>query len=240
MRRCTLLVNSQHDLDPFLRLVFRPAGHRVFVARSHLAALLALVRQRPDLVLANLTRSDAKGAALVRMAHWFDIPVLVLLPRPDVGGAEYALAVDADDYVSAPFRLEELRLRADALMRIGEKCKSGYAATSAASPSGPTRRAARQNGAALGRTTRLGPVEFSIVSWLAESGATQVERSQIIASAWGEGIREGNHLLDFTLARLQAKIGFDPSLVRLPVLEENRALFTAAGLAPFGGEVGRE
>ena len=240
MRRCTLLVNSQQDLDPFLRLVFRPAGHHLFVARSHLAALLALVRQRPDLVLANLTRSDAKGAALVRMAHWFDTPVLVLLPRPDAGGAEFALSVDADDYVSAPFRLEELRLRAEALMKIREKCRSGYAAVLAASRSGAAPNGARRSGTALGRGTRLGPVEFSIVSCLAQSGAKDVERSQIIASAWGDGIREANHLLDFTVARLQAKIGFDPSLIRLPALEENRPRFTTSALASMDAEVGRE
>ena len=80
---------------------------------------LALLDQKPDLVILDLGLPDIQGHELLRMIRARDerIPIVVLSSRGDEAGKVQALDLGADDYVTKPFGMEELLARMRAALR---------------------------------------------------------------------------------------------------------------------------
>ncbi len=82
------------------------------------AALRAWDAQRPDLLVLDLGLPDADGTTVVRrIRRDGTTPILILSARGDEPDKVAALELGADDYVTKPFGLEELRARVTALLR---------------------------------------------------------------------------------------------------------------------------
>ena len=73
---------------------------------------------RPDLILLDLGLPDGDGSTLIRRVRRdATTPILVLSARDAEHDKVAALEAGADDYVTKPFGLAELRARVGALLR---------------------------------------------------------------------------------------------------------------------------
>ncbi len=93
-------------------------GYRVDDAGDAAEALRRWDAERPDIVLLDLGLPDLDGAAVVRrIRHDATTPILILSARSDERDKVATLEAGADDYVTKPFGMDELRARVGALLR---------------------------------------------------------------------------------------------------------------------------
>src|SRR3982750_2755492 len=94
-------------------------GYAVEAAADGGAALAAVERSAPDLVVLDVALPGVDGLAVCRRlrAKGLALPVLLLTARDAVGDRVAGLDAGADDYLVKPFATDELLARVRALLR---------------------------------------------------------------------------------------------------------------------------
>jgi two-component system response regulator MprA len=111
------------DDDPQLREALTRAleldDYRVATASNGMKALEAVGQQRPDVMVLDVMMPYVGGLDVCRTLRSKKdrLPILVLTARDEVGDRVAGLDAGADDYLTKPFALEELRARLRALLR---------------------------------------------------------------------------------------------------------------------------
>jgi two-component system, OmpR family, response regulator MprA len=111
------------DDDPQLRAALTRAleldGYVVSTASNGAKALEAISHRRPDVMVLDVMMPYVGGLDVCRTLRERKdrLPVLVLTARDEVGDRVAGLDAGADDYLTKPFALEELRARLRALLR---------------------------------------------------------------------------------------------------------------------------
>src|SRR5207302_10636856 len=109
----SLIVDDQRNMRATTALVLREAGYEVIEAESGEAALSRLLAEPFDVVLTDLKMAPLDGIAVLRGA--LDISpttqVLVMTAYGTVESAVAAMQQGAHDYLSKPFKEEELLVR---------------------------------------------------------------------------------------------------------------------------------
>ena len=113
-----LVVEDDAPIRRFLRAALGESGYRVEEALTAAQAHEALVNRPPDLVLLDLGLPDRDGLDLLReLRGWSRVPVIVLSARDREHDKVTALDAGADDYLSKPFGVAELRARMRVALR---------------------------------------------------------------------------------------------------------------------------
>lgn len=106
-----------------LSLVLRDAGHRVRVAINAKIALSAIHTQRPDLAILDISMPDVSGIELCAMLRadprYIDLPVIFLSALDTITDKSDAFDIGGVDYITKPFRPEEILLRVRTHLAIG-------------------------------------------------------------------------------------------------------------------------
>jgi two-component system, OmpR family, response regulator MprA len=114
-----LVVEDDRSVRDARDRALRAQDYDVVTAEDGLAALAAVDRHDPDLVVLDLGLPGVDGLSVCRRlrADGDDRPVLVLTARAEVDDRVTGLDVGADDYLVKPFALDELLARIRALLR---------------------------------------------------------------------------------------------------------------------------
>src|SRR5207237_240469 len=87
-------------------------GLTVVQARDGIEALSLAERERPDIVICDLSMPDVDGFTVCRRlradARTASIPILMLTAHDDAESVKRAFATGADDYLVKPFRRDDL------------------------------------------------------------------------------------------------------------------------------------
>jgi two-component system OmpR family response regulator len=160
MRQTRLLVvEDDPTLRELLAASLRFAGFDVGTAVDGAEALELADREPPELVVLDVMLPDIGGLEVLRrlrQAHGEDLPVLFLTARDTPQDKVDGLSAGGDDYVTKPFRLEELIARIHAVLR----------------------RAGRSTGRAAGAPLAVGDLELDPNAHLVTRGGVRVELSQ--------------------------------------------------------------
>jgi two-component system response regulator PilR (NtrC family) len=115
-----LVVDDERSMRELLSITLRQAGYEVAVAESGGAAIERLRRERFDLIVTDLRMQEPDGMAVLRAAHEHapDTVVVVMTAYASTETAVEAMKLGAYDYVTKPFKLDEIRVTlANALER---------------------------------------------------------------------------------------------------------------------------
>src|SRR5215813_11887309 len=107
-----LVVDDEGPIRKLLRMGLTAHGYEILEAPDGKTSLELLV-QKPDLVILDLGLPDMQGLDLLRTIRTRNesVPIVVLSSRSDEAGKVDALDLGADDYVTKPFGMDELRPR---------------------------------------------------------------------------------------------------------------------------------
>ena len=186
-------------------------GYRIGEAGDVRAAMRSWEAARPDLILLDLGLPDDDGTVLIRrIRRDATTPILVLTARGAEADKVAALELGADDYVTKPFGLPELRARIGALLR-----RAGGAA---ADPGGrivlgPVAiDVARRSVTAAGRPVQLTPREYELLKVMLSQAGRVVTRGRLLRAVWGAAYGDEAHYLHVYVSRLRRKLDeADPS-----------------------------
>lgn len=113
-----LVVDDEPPIRKLLRMGLGSQGYDIREAQNGKTAL-ALLADKPDLVILDLGLPDIDGLELLRRMRQQNegVPIVVLSSRGDEAGKVQALDLGADDYVTKPFGMDELLARIRAALR---------------------------------------------------------------------------------------------------------------------------
>lgn len=205
-----IIVEDEKQIRRFVRSSLEEEGCCVFEAATSAEGLVESGKCKPDLVVLDLGLPDGNGIDFIRdLRGWSDVPILVLSARSHEKDKIEALDVGADDYLTKPFGVGELRARARALLR--RQSRGGEGAMPIVEFGEVTVDLSRRVVTRYGNPVHLTPIEYRLLSvLLANAGKVMTQRS-LLREVWGSSSVERNHYLRIYVGHLRQKLEDDPA-----------------------------
>jgi two-component system KDP operon response regulator KdpE len=204
-----LIVDDEPNIIGAVAPLLRARGYDVLSAMSGRAALEAIDRDKPDLIVLDLGLPDIDGVEVTRrVRETLSVPILVLSARSGERDKVSALDAGADDYVTKPFGAEELLARIRATLRRVENPSP---------PSEPIVRGDlvidRERFRVLrnGEEVRLTPKEFELLTFLVQHAGRVLTHRAILRAIWGSHAVDQPEHLRVLVGSLRKKIEPNPS-----------------------------
>jgi len=207
-----LLIDDSQEMTWLLQRALARDDYEVEVAHSGSEGLRKAYAFQPDLILLDIMMPGMDGwEVLHRLREFSNVPVIMLTA---VGGADktvLGLDIGADDYITKPFEIEELKARVRAILRR------------ASLPASDESRPLRFGGGALvidpashrvtvkGTAIDLTPTEYKLLLYLAYNAGYVLSADQILESVWGPGYEDSPTNVKVYIRRLRQKIEVDPN-----------------------------
>jgi len=200
-----LIVEDEERIVSFLVKGLRAQGYATDVATTG-GEGLALARSGSfDLVILDLGLPDRDGFSVLRelRAHDRRLPVLILTARDDVYDTVTGFEEGANDYVTKPFRFDELLARIRARLR-----DSGLPADITTLEVGDLALDLRTRRARVGeRWVELSAREFALAEYFFRHPGEVLSREQILSSIWGYDFDPLSNVVDVYIGYLRKKLG---------------------------------
>ncbi|HEX6812473.1 MAG TPA: response regulator transcription factor [Planctomycetota bacterium] len=204
-----LLVEDDRAIRTVLRDALQNDGHAVTVAADGDEALAVLRARTFDLLVLDVLLPGPSGLEILQHVRNSDhrTPVLLLTARSSEGDKVLGLELGADDYVTKPFSLRELRTRVRVLLRRVDRTP--------AQPAGRFRLGALDVDldayeVRRGRSVqRLSPTETAMLALLWQERGRVVDRARFLREVWG-GSGISDRTVDTHLLHLRQKLEVDP------------------------------
>ena len=205
-----LIVEDEKLIRRFVRSALEDEGCRVVEAATSAQGLLEAAANKPDLVILDLGLPDGNGIDFIGdLRGWSDVPILVLSARSHESDKIAALDVGADDYLTKPFGVGELRARARALLR--RQSRGGEAASPLVDFGAVRVDLSRRVVTRSGEAVHLTPIEYRLLCvLLANSGKVMTQR-HLLRDVWGAGSVDSAHDLRVYVGHLRQKLEDDPT-----------------------------
>lgn len=197
-----LLVEDDGALRGALRELFEREGYEV-VAAADAAAARSAMAAGADLVVLDVGLPDGDGVALCRAwrAAGVETPVLFLTARDDEIDVVRALDAGGGDYVTKPFRMQEL------LSRIRAQLRRGRGADGALTRGDISVDRARMTAKKDGEPLNLTLTEYKVLLMLM-TGRGVTPRARLLEALWDDGAKYiDDNTLSVHVSRLRDKVG---------------------------------
>ena len=118
-----LAVDDEPDMLTLIKMIIEGySDHQVATTNNPMEVAELLTKERFDLIITDLKMPGMDGMELLELAKKYDKDALILMVTAfgSLESAEEAVAKGAFDYISKPFRKEQLLLAIDKAMRWRE------------------------------------------------------------------------------------------------------------------------
>ena len=201
-----LLVDDEPSIIQLVRVYFEREGFRVQSAGDGEAALEAIARQHPALIVLDVMIPKLDGFEVCRKlrASGDPTPLIMLTARDEDIDKILGLELGADDYLTKPFNPRELMARVKAILRRSDSKKPDDTA--------PIHRAdltilpAAREVRLEKRNLDLRAQEFDLLLTLAEQPGRVFSREQLLQLAWGFDFYGQTRTVDVHIAHLRKKL----------------------------------
>jgi two-component system KDP operon response regulator KdpE len=213
-----LVVEDEPQMRRFLRASLISHGFDLVEATSGKEAVAAATARSPEIILLDLGLPDEDGVALTRQfREWSRTPIIVISARGREADKIEALDAGADDYLTKPFAVGELMARIRVALR---HARQAAGASNPVLEVGPLRvDFSRRHVTVDGRDVHLTPIEYRLLSVLAQSAGRVLTHTQLLREVWGQGHTDHAQYLRVYMAQLRRKIESDPTRAKLLVTE---------------------
>ncbi|WP_406660752.1 response regulator [Methanolobus sp. ZRKC3] len=123
-RKKILIVDEEVDALTALKVALEADGYNVIEALDGFEGISKARSENPDVILLDIMMPGMDGFEVCRRLRsdpqLSDIPVIMLTAKGEVDDKVEGLETGADDYVTKPFNLKELRARIKSVIRRNE------------------------------------------------------------------------------------------------------------------------
>jgi DNA-binding response OmpR family regulator len=199
-----LIAEDEPRLSSFLEKGLRANGFATTVVEDGAKAALMANDDDFDLLVLDLGLPGKGGTQVLRevRAAGQRIPVIILTARDDVSDKVAGLEGGADDYVTKPFRFEELLARVRARLRDERTVEPTVLRAGDIVLDLRTRRAST-----AGSTFDLTAREFTMLEVLFRHAGQVLSREQLLSHVWGYDYDPGSNIVDVYIGYLRKKLG---------------------------------
>ncbi len=205
-----LLIEDEKQIRRFVRAALEDEDCQVIEAETMAQGLIEAGSRKPDLLVLDLGLPDGNGVDLIRdLRGWSDVPILILSARSQETDKIDALDAGADDYLTKPFAVGELRARVRALLR--RSYRNGDAATPIVEFGDVAVDLSRRLVSRGGETVHLTPLEYRLLATLLGHPGRVLTQRNLLREIWGPSYVESSHYLRVYVGHLRQKLEDDPT-----------------------------
>ena len=202
-----LVVDDDVALAEMLQIVLRQEGFETVWCGRGDRAVESFRRSRPDVVLLDIMLPGGDGVEVCRTIRAESgVPIVMLTARSDTQDVVRGLEAGADDYVSKPFKVQELVARLRTRLRRMEADVPGAAIVVRDVVINP----ATHEVTRAGQEVMLTPLEFDLLMALAKHPRQVMTRQKLMEDVWGYHHSGDTKLINVHVQRLRSKIEKDP------------------------------
>jgi DNA-binding response OmpR family regulator len=209
-----LLVEDDSAFAGFIREGLQSEESEMDIVADGAQGIELALKNHYDLILLDVGLPTLSGIEVCRRLReqGLHAPILMLTARGTVEDKVQGLEAGADDYLTKPFALEELRARIRALLRR----QSDSTASPTLQVADLVLNAHTHEVRRADRTIDLTPKEFALLEFLMRRPGRVLSRPVIRKQVWGARHESRTNVVDVYVRRLRQKIdqGSDHPLIR--------------------------
>ncbi|CAN7214719.1 response regulator [Mesorhizobium sp. LjNodule214] len=198
------------DDDPHIREIIcfalEKAGMRTVSVSDGAAALQAIERRAPDLVVLDIGMPEMDGLEVCRrLRQRSDVPVLFLSARDEEIDRILGLEMGGDDYVTKPFSPRELVARVNVILRRARQAPAE--SDERQFSHGRLVLVPASHGASFdGKELALTGIEFAILKGFLARPSHVLAREAVMANAYAANIHVADRTVDSHIRNIRAKL----------------------------------
>jgi two-component system KDP operon response regulator KdpE len=205
-----LIIEDDIDSAELMRFQLERAGHDVFIATEGADGLRQTYIWKPDLILLDVMLPGMSGWTVCeRLRQITDVPIIFTTVLSQEAHIIRGLRLGADDYIVKPYDDRELLARIQAVLRRQvlqeEPTPDTYVYDDLSVDF--NRRSVTRGGEAIALT----PMEFKLLTCLAETPGKTLSHDYLLHRVWGPDHRSRNSLKLY-IWYLRRKLEHDPTL----------------------------
>jgi len=202
-----LIVEDESRIASFIEKGLKSHGFTTAIATSGHDALQQTVGNRFDLLILDLSLPDKDGLQIVEelRGQGETVPIIILTARDDICDKVAGLEGGADDYMTKPFRFEELLARVRLRLRQtpGNTVSREQVLRVANVELDLRTRRARIGDRAIDLPAR----EFTLAETFFRHPGQVLSREQLLDRVWGYDYSPGSNIVDVYVGYLRKKLG---------------------------------
>ena len=207
-----LVVDDEAVLVKGIRFNLQQEGYQVETGSDGEQAVELAREGSFDLVILDLMMPKIDGLqACMRIREFSDVPIIMLTAKGEDSDKLMGFACGADDYVTKPFNILELKARVRALLRrtaaAAVKQQETGELTVGHIHLDPAERSAWKDGAPVELTAK----EFDLMELLMRNPGRVYSRENLLNVVWGYEYVGDYRTVDVHIRRLREKLELDPA-----------------------------
>ena len=205
-----LVVDDEDLLVKGIRFNLQNDGYEVIVGNNGLDAVQLTQSQQPDLVILDIMMPQMDGlAACARIREFSDVPIILLTAKAEDMDKLLGFEQGADDYLTKPFNILELKARIRALLRRTAQQKNSTVSTLTIGEI--TLDLNARNAFRSGILTELTAKEFDVIEFLMRNPNRVYSRENLLDTIWAYDYRSDIRTVDVHIRRLREKLEKNPA-----------------------------
>ena len=205
-----LIVDDEKEIRRFLTAGLETGEFQVIEAATGKEGVQFAATYNPDIAIIDLGLPDIDGLEVIsRIREWSSIPIIVLSARGEDASKVHALEGGADDYLTKPFSVPELRARIGAHLRRSADSVKGEVPTFVFGDVlvDLSQRSVRRDG----QEVHLTPLEFDLLALLVRNPNKVLSHQLILTRVWGPAYAGQTQNLRVFMANLRNKLEKTPA-----------------------------
>ena len=206
------VVDDEDLLVKGIRFNLKNEGYEVVTGSNGLEAVDLARNEKPDLMVLDVMMPEMDGlTACTKIREFSQVPIILLTAKTDDMDKLMGFGVGADDYLTKPFNILELKARIRALLR-----RSGSAQEQADNANRLTigdisLDLDSRNAYAGGKLAELTAKEFDVIEFLMRNANRVYSREALLDTIWALEYRSDIRTVDVHIRRLREKLEKDPA-----------------------------
>ena len=206
-----LVVDDEELLVKGIRFNLQNEGYEILTGSNGLEAVQIAQNQSPNLIVLDVMMPEMDGlTACSKIREFSNVPIILLTAKADDMDKLIGFDHGADDYLTKPFNILELKARIRALLR-----RSGASATDKAGSTltigSITLDLDARNAYRAGNLVDLTAKEFDVIEFLMRNPNRVYSREALLDTIWAYEYRSDIRTVDVHIRRLREKLEENPA-----------------------------
>ncbi|MBQ0037394.1 MAG: response regulator transcription factor [Clostridiales bacterium] len=208
-----LVVDDEKLLVKGIKFNLENEGYQVETAYDGAAAVELARQGNFDLIILDLMMPVLSGSdACIKIREFSNVPIIMLTARSEDADKIMGFACGADDYVTKPFNILELKARIRALLRRAGSAAQQSKETIGLLTVGELTLDTRQRVAIRdGKTIDLTAKEYDLIELLMKNPRRVYSRESLMDQVWGYSFAGDYRTVDVHIRRLREKLEPTPA-----------------------------
>jgi len=211
-----LVIDDESQIRKLLEISLEANGYKLVFGTNAKEGILLAVNHKPDLILLDLGLPDEDGQTVLKqLRDWYQNPIIILSVKSTEEEIVKALDNGANDYLTKPFRTQELLARIRTALRSNFNQNQEPVITFGSISVDFVARIIKVED----EIVKLTATEYNLFTLLLKNDGRVLTHQYILKEIWGNSYAEQTQYLRVFVAQLRKKIEKDPNRPKYIITE---------------------